>query len=143
MRVLTGGEQDRPDRQRALRDTIDWSHDLLAPDDRILFRRLAVFAGGFDAGAASAVGDVDPLTCLDRLTALIDQSLIQRVDDAAGGVNCGGRRLRHRTSSNADESAVSIIQRIYRREVFLEWNISIHPLRRRGRIASDESKTSR
>jgi non-specific serine/threonine protein kinase len=84
MRVLTGGERDRPDRQRTLRDTIAWSHDLLTADEQILFRRLAVFAGGFDAEAAATVCGVDPLTALDRLTALVDKSLIRRVVDPDG-----------------------------------------------------------
>ena len=45
--VLTGGSRDAPERQRTLAATIAWSHDLLSPEEQALFRRLAVFAGGF------------------------------------------------------------------------------------------------
>jgi non-specific serine/threonine protein kinase len=86
LRLLTGGEHDRPDRQRTLRNTIAWSYELLPRDEQALFRRLAVFAGGFDAEAALAVNEGDPLTVLDRLTALSDQSLVQRLRESAGGI---------------------------------------------------------
>jgi non-specific serine/threonine protein kinase len=85
LRVLTGGERDRPDRQRTLRDAVAWSHDLLPPDDRALFRRLAVFAGGFDVEAAAAVAGSEPLVVLDGLQALTDQSLLVRVGGPAHG----------------------------------------------------------
>ena len=54
--LLTGGFQDLPERQRALRATLDWSHDLLTDEEKTLFRRLAVFAGGCTLEAAEAVG---------------------------------------------------------------------------------------
>ncbi|HET6320209.1 MAG TPA: helix-turn-helix domain-containing protein, partial [Chloroflexota bacterium] len=53
--LLTGGGRAVLPRQQTLRASIDWSHDLLTPQERALFRRLAVFAGGFDLEAAEAV----------------------------------------------------------------------------------------
>jgi predicted ATPase/DNA-binding SARP family transcriptional activator len=80
--VLTGGARSAPTRHQALRATLDWSHDLLAVDERVVFRRLAVFSGGFSLVAAervAAFGDIAARQVLDLLTRLADKSLI-RVD---------------------------------------------------------------
>ena len=53
--VLVGGSRTAPARHQALRATLDWSHDLLDADERAVFRRLAVFAGGFTLTAAGQV----------------------------------------------------------------------------------------
>jgi predicted ATPase/Tfp pilus assembly protein PilF len=53
--LLTEGARDHPLRQQTLRNVIDWSYDLLDPPHRILFRRLALFAGGFTIDAAESV----------------------------------------------------------------------------------------
>jgi len=63
-------------RQQTLRATIEWSHDLLDPDERQLFARLAVFTGGFTLDAAEVATDAD----LDTLQALLDKSLVRRRD---------------------------------------------------------------
>jgi predicted ATPase/DNA-binding SARP family transcriptional activator len=83
-RLLTGGGRTADPRQRTLRATIDWSWELLEEPDRRLFRRLAVFAGGFTVEAAEAVcgGDgLEPAGVLDGLVRLVDRSLLV----AAGG----------------------------------------------------------
>ena len=78
-RLLTGGARTAVRRQQTLRASVDWSHALLTEPERILFRRLAVFMGGFDLDAAQAVaggGDVERYQVLDLLTLLVDKSLV-------------------------------------------------------------------
>jgi len=52
LNFLTGGAKDLPSRQRTMRGAVEWSYDLLTEDEKFLFRRLAVFAGGFTAESA-------------------------------------------------------------------------------------------
>ncbi|WP_144022598.1 ATP-binding protein [Asanoa hainanensis] len=75
--LLTGGPRDLPDRQRTLRATITWSYHLLRADERAMFDRLAVFAGGWDLEAAEAVAHPDG-DVLDLLEALIESTLVRR-----------------------------------------------------------------
>ena len=73
--LSTAWGRDLPERQRTVRATLDWSHDLLAGPERALFRCLSVFAGGFDLEGAEAVGaGVEDV--LDGLGALVEQSLV-------------------------------------------------------------------
>ncbi|MFT4039748.1 MAG: LuxR C-terminal-related transcriptional regulator [Thermomicrobiales bacterium] len=76
LRLLTGGPEDAPPRLRSMADAIAWSHDLLLPEEKRLFRRLAVFVGGFDANAVMEVLGGDPVATLDSLSALVDHSLV-------------------------------------------------------------------
>ena len=81
--LLTGGGRDLPARQRTMRDAIAWSYDLLSPDEQALFRRLAVFAGGFTLDSAEAVAAADGrLAVLDGLVALVEQSLVRQMPGA-------------------------------------------------------------
>ena len=83
--LLTGGARDLPARQQTLRATIVWSHDLLDEAERRLFRRLAVFAGGWTLQAAEAVcrPDGEPRgEMLDGVASLVDKSLLRRVGAA-------------------------------------------------------------
>src|SRR5215471_16282178 len=77
--VLTGGPRDAPQRQQALRATLDWSHSLLDPDAQQLFSCLGVFAGAFDAEAAAAVASAagGPHGMLAQLVDLSDHSLLE------------------------------------------------------------------
>ena len=75
VQFLTGGPRDVPARQRTLRATIDWSHNLLNADERTLFSRLSVFAGGATLQAIETIC-ADPAS-FDLVESLIDQSLLQ------------------------------------------------------------------
>jgi len=106
--VLTGGTRDRPARQQTMRAAIAWSYDLLEGREQALFRRLAVFAGGFSLEAVEAVLDVEALGetasapedgptapdealdgvsalgMLDGVSALVEQSLLRQGDTPEG-----------------------------------------------------------
>ena len=85
LRLLTGGALDLPERQQTLRNTIDWSHDLLSEAEAKLFRRFSVFAGGGTLEAAEAVCNTRRdlgIDLFEGLSSLVDQNLIQRVDPA-------------------------------------------------------------
>ena len=86
--LLTAGARTVAPRQRTLRGTLDWSHDLLSADEQRLFRRLSAFAGGWTIGAAEAVcsGDgIDERDVLDVLSALVNKSLVVTETSEAGG----------------------------------------------------------
>ena len=87
-RLLTGGSRTAVRRQQTLRASVDWSHALLTETERILFRRLAVFYGGFDLDAAQSVcgeGDIERYQVLDQLTLLVDKSLVVAHESSASG----------------------------------------------------------
>jgi predicted ATPase/class 3 adenylate cyclase/DNA-binding CsgD family transcriptional regulator len=78
-RILTGGARTAVRRQQTLRASVDWSHALLTDIERVMFRRLAVFVGGFDLDAAQAVATDEQLhrhQVLDEVTLLVDKSLV-------------------------------------------------------------------
>jgi len=77
--LLTGGPRDAPARQQTLRATIDWSHDLLTPDELMLFRRLAVFPAGGTLSSVEAICGSQgmPGSVLDALESLVDKSLVR------------------------------------------------------------------
>jgi predicted ATPase/Tfp pilus assembly protein PilF len=77
LKLLTGGTRDAPERQRTLAAAITWSYDLLNEDEKRMFTRASVFAGGctLEAGRAVCGGD------LDTLSSLVDKSLIRHSND--------------------------------------------------------------
>ena len=92
---LTGGSRDAPERHRALRQTIAFSHELLSPEEQIYFRRMSVFMGGSTLEAVASVCrgspsgddespspvDMDPF---DAVATLLDQSLVRRTEGQGG-----------------------------------------------------------
>ena len=81
LKLLTGDSRTAAPRQRTLRGTLDWSHDLLSTEERVLFRRLSAFAGGWTLEAAEEVqgmseeiGEGDDV--LEPLSNLVDKSLV-------------------------------------------------------------------
>ncbi|MFO1330763.1 MAG: tetratricopeptide repeat protein, partial [Rubrivivax sp.] len=91
-KLLTGGSSVRDARQQTLRGLVDWSYELLQPDEQAVLCRLAVFSGGFDLGAAEAVcADDDAIEAddvLDRVDSLVEKSLV--------GVETRGGSARYR-----------------------------------------------
>jgi predicted ATPase len=84
-KILTGGSRSALPRQKTLSALIDWSYDLLTPQEQMLFNRVGIFAGGFSLDAATAVcsGDgLDEIDILDLLSSLTDKSLV--VADTSG-----------------------------------------------------------
>ncbi len=85
LKLLTGGARDAPARQRTLRDTIEWSYNLLDSAEKVLFARLAVFRGGRSLDAIEAVcGQGLGVDVLDGLASLVDKSLVHQNDTAHG-----------------------------------------------------------
>jgi non-specific serine/threonine protein kinase len=93
LHLLSGGPRDAPERQQSLRALIDWSYRLLSVDEQALLQRVSLFLGGFTlerlrqleaeivrlSGAEPASGDT-----LDRLQALVDASLLHRIESGDG-----------------------------------------------------------
>jgi non-specific serine/threonine protein kinase len=90
--LLTTGDRSSAPRQRTLRATLEWSYGLLSEAERVLFRRLSVFVGGWDLDAAEAVWGGQPAQAglvLDLLSALVDKSLVVAEAEAGGPLRYG------------------------------------------------------
>jgi non-specific serine/threonine protein kinase len=77
LQLLAGGRRTEPQRHQTLRAAMDWSHDLLPEPERILFRRMSVFAGGCSLDAVEAVCDAaQAADTVDLLAQLVSKSLV-------------------------------------------------------------------
>jgi len=103
---LGSGATDVPERQRTLRSTIAWTEQLLSPEQRSAFARLSVFAGGFTLDEAEAVArDDETGDLVDAVTALLEQSLLRRLDDAGPTARYGMLEMvREYAAERLDES---------------------------------------
>ena len=89
LKLLTSGGRTAAPRQRTLRGTLDWSHELLSTNEKKLFGRLSVFAGGWTLEAAEEVGadgSIEGSDVLDLLGRLVDKSLVVAEAEAQGAV---------------------------------------------------------
>ncbi|MGJ6969899.1 ATP-binding protein [Streptosporangium sp. G11] len=115
---LLAGSRGSAVRHRSLRAVIGWSHDLLNEEERTLFRRLAVFAGGFDLRAVEMVAAVgDRAAAADILGRLVDKSLIVH------GQAEGGWRLLETIRAVAAEHLDNSGERDQTRRRHLEWSL--------------------
>lgn len=79
-RLLTGDARVRLRRHQTLRAALDWSYQLLTPEEQVLFRRVGVFTGGFSVAGVQGIASglaADEWQVLETLSALVDKSLVQ------------------------------------------------------------------
>ena len=124
---LIGGPRDLPERQQALRRTIEWSYDLLDELDRRVFCCLGVFVGSFSLAAAEALAPAsgaDGRDVLDLLASLVDKSLL-RVEAAAGEprfrmLEMIAEFARDRLAESEDAASAGALHATYCRDLSLE-----------------------
>ena len=119
MQRQPGGSHIASPRQQTLAASIQWSHDLLDDPDRVVLRRLSVFAGGFDVGAARSVcadDGIPPETLLERLMSLVDKSLLM----PDGGPDEARYRLLDTVRQYAADRLLATGERAASRELHLD-----------------------
>jgi predicted ATPase/class 3 adenylate cyclase len=89
LKLLRGGARDLPERQQTLRDTIDWSYELLEDGEKTLFEVVSVFSSCTFEAVEAVAGEIErlgenELDTIEGLASLVDKSLIRSVDDGAG-----------------------------------------------------------
>ncbi|MCV7125223.1 LuxR family transcriptional regulator [Mycobacterium lacus] len=118
-RLLTGGGRTLSRRHQTLLASVDWSYALLTAPERVLFRRLAVFAGCFfldDAQAIAGGGDVQRYQVLDELTLLVDKSLVVTEDRGGRTSYRLPETIRHYALERLDEAGEGDVVRARHRD---------------------------
>jgi predicted ATPase/DNA-binding CsgD family transcriptional regulator len=121
--LLSGGARDLPLRQQTMRDTIGWSYDLLTAAEQALFRRLAVFVGGFTLGAAEAIGfgatdasggrqPYTPFDVVEGITSLIDHSLLGQSDASGDETSPSSRVPAERVAGPGGEPRYTMLETV-------------------------------
>ena len=119
-RVLTGGSRTALPRQQTMRALIDWSYDLLSTKEQKLFRRLAIFVGGWTLETAAVVcadeeaaeDAIESWEILDLLSSLVDKSLvhveqIEAAECATGYLESTRQYARERLAEAGEEAAIA------------------------------------
>jgi non-specific serine/threonine protein kinase len=121
--LLTDGSRTALPRHQTIAATIRWSYDLLDPQERTLFERLAVFAGSFSLEAAEAVcagGDIEPTKILDLIGRLSAKSLLQVEEQGSEARYRLLETLRQYASERLQESSVESEVRLKHVEYLLK-----------------------
>jgi predicted ATPase len=111
-RVLTGGDRSALARHQTMRALIDWSYDLLSEHEQTVFRTLSIFAGGCTLQTATAVcGERDEIAMLERLSSLVEKSLLQAEPSENGArytlLESTRQYARERLLERGEETAVA------------------------------------
>jgi tetratricopeptide (TPR) repeat protein len=123
--LASAGPRDLPERQQALRATIDWSHELLDPAERALFARLAVFSGGWTIAAVEGVcGDEQVDDVLGTLERLVEHSLVL----SEGGRMRMLETIREYAEARLEESGEGELIRARHAEYFQGFVEDVHSL---------------
>jgi non-specific serine/threonine protein kinase len=111
--LLPSADRTAPDRHRTLQATLDWSHHLLTPAEQVVFRRLAVFAGGCNLEAAESACSGEPIVrgfVLQALTGLVDKSLVVKMEVGGtaryGQLETVRQYARHKLCDAGEEASV-------------------------------------
>jgi predicted ATPase/DNA-binding winged helix-turn-helix (wHTH) protein len=143
LQLLTGGAVDLPARQQTLRNTIDWSHELLNAGEQKLLRRFSVFSGGATLEAVEAVCNTAldlGIAVIEGLSSLLEKNLIQRVDrpDAEARftmLQTIREYAAERLAASEDDSAVRRAHAAYCLVLAEEGNPELSPAERSGWLA--------
>jgi predicted ATPase/class 3 adenylate cyclase len=136
-RLLTGKRRGRVERHQTLRATVEWSYQLLEDDERVVFDRLGVFAGTFDAPAAVAVAsgdDLDSWDVTEALASLVAKSMLQPETGSDGTTRYGMlETLRQFARERLDEQSETDRWRRAHAEHYATWTDEIG----RGFVGAD------